>query len=71
MSDAQPEGGTTAPREHLGGVFGVGVGLLVLLGLVFGVLLALVRDFVDPSVKGPAQAFRLSRTPILAEVPKV
>ncbi|MCG8463127.1 MAG: hypothetical protein MI919_43140, partial [Holophagales bacterium] len=43
-------------------------GLLV--GLVLGVVLAFVRDFFDPRVKSSAQAYRLSSTPILAEVPR-
>lgn len=44
------------------------VGLLA--GLALGVVLAFVRDFLDPTIKGSAQAFRLSSTPILAEIPR-
>lgn len=38
-------------------------------GLVLGTILGILRDFVDPSVKSSAQAFRLTSAPILAEVP--
>ncbi|MEM1206758.1 MAG: GNVR domain-containing protein [Acidobacteriota bacterium] len=40
-----------------------------IIGLLLGVLFAFLRDFLDPSVKGSAQAFRLASTPIIAEVP--
>lgn len=39
-------------------------------GLVLGALLGILRDFIDPTVKSSAQAFRLTSAPILAEVPK-
>lgn len=39
-------------------------------GLALGVGAAFVRDFLDPRLKGSAQAFRLSRTPIIAEIPR-
>ncbi len=38
-------------------------------GLVLGAVLGILRDFIDPTVKSSAQAFRLSSAPILAEVP--
>ena len=42
----------------------------LILGLVLGVVLAFARDFLDPTVKGSAQAFRQSLVPIVAEIPK-
>lgn len=38
-------------------------------GLVLGALLGILRDFIDPTVKSSAQAYRLASAPILAEVP--
>lgn len=38
-------------------------------GLVLGAILGILRDFIDPTVKSSAQAFRLTAAPILAEVP--
>lgn len=46
----------------------VAAGLIA--GLALGVVLAFVRDFLDPTVKGSAQAYRLATTPILAEIPR-
>jgi uncharacterized protein involved in exopolysaccharide biosynthesis len=37
-------------------------------GLLLGALLGIVRDFLDPTVKSSAQAWRLSQAPILAEI---
>lgn len=42
----------------------------LILGLIFGVVLAFIRDFLDPTVKGSAQAFRQSLVPVVAEIPK-
>ncbi len=42
----------------------------LIFGLALGVILAFVRDFLDPTVKGSAQAFRQSLVPIVAEIPK-
>lgn len=39
-------------------------------GLLLGLILAVLRDFIDPTVKSSAQAFRLAGAPILAEVPR-
>ncbi|MEM8995547.1 MAG: Wzz/FepE/Etk N-terminal domain-containing protein [Acidobacteriota bacterium] len=39
-------------------------------GIALGVLAAFIRDFLDPRLKGSAQAFRLSGTPIIAEIPR-
>ncbi|MEM1182599.1 MAG: hypothetical protein AAGM22_29910, partial [Acidobacteriota bacterium] len=39
-------------------------------GVALGVLAAFIRDFLDPRLKGSAQAFRLSGTPIVAEIPR-
>lgn len=38
-------------------------------GLVLGIVLAFLRDWLDPSIKGSAQAYRLSRIPVIAEIP--
>lgn len=38
-------------------------------GLVFGVVLAFLRDWLDPSIKGSTQAHRLSGLPVIAEIP--
>lgn len=46
---------------------------LILVGLIFGVgtgmAAAFLRDWLDPSIKGSAQAYRLSRIPVIAEIP--
>ena len=46
----------------------VGAGLIV--GLILGVVLAFIRDFLDPTIKGSAQAYRQSLVPIVAEIPR-
>lgn len=46
----------------------VAMGLIA--GLVIGILLAFIRDFLDPTVKSSAQAFRQSMVPVVAEIPK-
>ncbi len=38
-------------------------------GLILGVVLAFFKDWLDPSIKGSAQAYRLSGIPIIAEIP--
>lgn len=38
-------------------------------GLVVGLGLAFLRDWMDPTVKSSAQAFRLSGVPVIAEIP--
>ena len=38
-------------------------------GLVLGIVLGFLRDWVDPTIKGSAQAYRLSRIPVIAEIP--
>ncbi len=38
-------------------------------GFALGFVLAFVRDWLDPSLKGSAQAYRLSGIPIIAEIP--
>ncbi len=38
-------------------------------GMFLGVILAFVRDWLDPSLKSSAQAYRLSGIPIIAEIP--
>ncbi len=38
-------------------------------GFFLGVVLAFLRDWLDPSLKGSAQAYRLSGIPIIAEIP--
>ncbi len=40
-----------------------------LAGLIFGIVLAFLKDWLDPSIKGSAQAYRLSGIPIIAEIP--
>ena len=42
----------------------------LILGVILGVVLAFIRDFMDPTLKGSAQAFRQSLVPIVAEIPK-
>ncbi len=38
-------------------------------GLFLGLILAFAKDWLDPSLKGSAQAYRLSGIPIIAEIP--
>ena len=38
-------------------------------GFVMGFILAFLKDWLDPSLKSSAQAFRLSGIPIIAEIP--
>ncbi|MEM7351841.1 MAG: Wzz/FepE/Etk N-terminal domain-containing protein [Acidobacteriota bacterium] len=38
-------------------------------GCAFGFLFAFLKDWLDPSIKGAAQAYRLSGIPIIAEIP--
>ena len=40
-----------------------------LAGLALGLILAFAWDWLDPSIKGSAQAYRLSGIPIIAEIP--
>ncbi len=39
------------------------------IGCVLGFILAFLKDWVDPSLKSSAQAYRLSGIPIIAEIP--
>lgn len=39
------------------------------LGLALGIFAAFLMDWMDPSVKGSAQAYRLSGIPVIAEIP--
>lgn len=41
----------------------------LLLGLVMGIAVAFFKDWIDPSIKGSAQAYRLSGIPVIAEIP--
>ncbi|MEM7586079.1 MAG: Wzz/FepE/Etk N-terminal domain-containing protein [Acidobacteriota bacterium] len=41
----------------------------LLAGMMLGFVLAFLRDWLDPSIKSSAQAYRLSGIPIIAEIP--
>lgn len=63
VSEAMP------PKEPQkdGKVTLLGGGLLA--GLFFGIAAAFVKDWMDPSIKGSAQVYRLSGLPVIAEIP--
>ena len=39
------------------------------IGLLLGIAVALLRDWIDPSIKSTSQAERLTGVPVLAEIP--
>lgn len=55
----RPEPSTAPTRISIGGA----------LGLIFGLALAFLRDWIDPAVKSSVQARRLSDLPVIAEIP--
>ena len=47
------------------------IGLRTLAGLVLGILLAFLLDYLDPSVRDRREAEEMLRLPVLAEVPRL
>ena len=62
-------GEAVPPKEPLPSKRGLTLAGGLIAGLVLGIGLAFLRDWLDPSIKGSAQAYRLSRIPVIAEIP--
>ena len=59
----------TPPKKAQAGSQVTVLGGCIIGGLFLGIGGAFLRDWFDPSVKGSAQAYRLSGLPIIAEIP--